>query len=118
MSEKSNKTETAETSKPAEIGGASLSGLSRPSGLSKTDSPIATAIFAREAVRDGIARVYRALGRELPPKASLLELLSDMKLCEFIGDDDRLRDLEFVRILGINAEHKRKVKRTQKTFSL
>ena len=112
MSEKANKTETAETSKPTEIGGASLSGLSRPSGLSKTDSPIATAIFAREAVRDGIARVYRALGRELPPKASLLELLSDMQLREFIADDDRLRDLEFIRVLGMNAEHKRKVKRT------
>lgn len=61
MSEKANKTETAETSKTAETVGASLSGLSRPSGLGKTDSPIATAIFAREAVRAGIARAYRPL---------------------------------------------------------
>ena len=74
-------------------------------------SSTSTAIATREAVRSGIARIYRALGRELPPKASLLELLADTPVREFIGDEDRLRDLEFVRVLGMNAEHDRKVKR-------
>ena len=74
--------------------------------------PAATAVACRSAVRDGVGAIYQSRGAEMPPKASLLELLSDTQLREFIGDDDRLRDLEFVRILGMNAEHSRKVKRT------
>ena len=74
--------------------------------------PAATAVACRSAVRDGVGAIYQSRGAEIPPKASLLELLSDTQLREFIGDDDRLRDLEFVRVLGMNAEHSRKVKRT------
>ncbi len=74
--------------------------------------PAATAVACRSAVRDGVGAIYQSRGAEMPPKASLLELLSDTQLREFIGDDDRLRDLEFVRVLGMNAEHSRKVKRT------
>lgn len=74
--------------------------------------PAATAVACRSAVRDGVGAIYQSRGVEMPPKASLLELLSDTQLREFIGDDDRLRDLEFVRVLGMNAEHNRKVKRT------
>ena len=74
--------------------------------------PAATAVACRSAVRDGVGAIYQSRGAEIPPKASLLELLSDTQLREFIGDDDRLRDLEFVRVLGMNAEHCRKVKRT------
>lgn len=73
--------------------------------------PAATAVACRSAVRDGVGAIYQSRGAEMPPKASLLELLSDTQLREFIGDDDRLRDLEFVRVLGMNAEHNRKVKR-------
>lgn len=73
--------------------------------------PAATAVACREAVRDGVGAIYQSKGVEMPPKASLLELLADAPVREFIGDDDRLRDLEFVRVLGMNAEHNRKVKR-------
>lgn len=72
----------------------------------------ATAIACREAVRDSVGEIYKSKGAEMPPKASLLELLADATVREFLDDDDRLRDLEFVRVLGMNAEHKRKVKRT------
>ena len=74
--------------------------------------PAATAVACRSAVRDGVGAIYQSKGTEMPPKASLLELLADTPVREFIGDDDRMRDLEFVRVLGMNAEHKRKVKRT------
>ena len=73
--------------------------------------PAAMAVACREAVRDGVGAIYQSKGVEMPPKASLLELLADAPVREFIGDDDRLRDLEFVRVLGMNAEHSRKVKR-------
>ena len=73
--------------------------------------PSATAIACRGAVRDCVGEIYKRKGVEMPPKASLLELLADTSVREFIANDDRLRDLEFVRILGMNAEHNRKVKR-------
>jgi len=74
--------------------------------------PAATAVACRGAVRDCVGEIYRSKGAEMPPKASLLELLADTSVREFIGDDDRLRDLEFALVLGMNAEHERKVKRT------
>ena len=74
--------------------------------------PAATAVACRGAVRDCVGEIYKSKGAEMPPKASLLELLADTPVREFVADDDRLRDLEFVRVLGMNAEHKRKVKRT------
>ena len=74
--------------------------------------PVATAVTCRGAVRDGVGEIYKSKGAEMPPKASLLELLADTPVREFVADDDRLRDLEFVCVLGMNAEHKRKVKRT------
>ena len=74
--------------------------------------PAATAIACRGAVRDCVGEIYKRKGAEMPSKASLLELLADTLVREFVADDDRMRDLEFVRILGINAEHNRKVKRT------
>lgn len=73
--------------------------------------PAATAVACRGAIRDGVGAIYKSKGTELPPKASLLELLADTSVREFIADDDCLRDLEFVRVLGMNAEHRRKVKR-------
>lgn len=73
--------------------------------------PAATAVACRGAIRDCVGVIYQSKGAEMPPKASLLELLADAPVREFIADDDRLRDLEFVRILGMNAEHQRKVKR-------
>ena len=62
-------------------------------------SPAASAIASREAVRGGIERIYRAQGREMPPKASLLELLADTPVREFIADDDRLRDLKPLAVI-------------------
>ena len=76
------------------------------------NDPAATAVTCRGAVRDCVGEIYKSQGAEMPPKASLLELLADTPVREFVADDDRLRDLEFVRVLGMNAEHKRKVKRT------
>ena len=76
------------------------------------NDPVATAVTCRGAVRDCVGEIYKSKGAEMPPKASLLELLADTPVREFVADDDRLRDLEFVRVLGMNAEHKRKVKRT------
>ena len=79
--------------------------------VSGKKDPAATAVACRETVCDCVGEIYKSKGAEMPPKASLLELLADTSVREFIGDDDRLRDLEFVRVLGMNAEHKRKVKR-------
>lgn len=76
------------------------------------NDPAATAVTCRGAVRDCVGEIYKSKGAEMPPKASLLELLADTPVREFVADDDRFRDLEFVRVLGMNAEHKRKVKRT------
>ena len=73
--------------------------------------PAATAVACRGAVRDCVGAIYQSKGAEMPPKASLIELLAETPVREFIGDEDRLRDLEFVRVLGMNAEHNRKVKR-------
>ena len=80
--------------------------------VSGKKDPAATAVACREAVRDCVGEIYKSKGAEMPPKASLLELLADTPVRDFIADDDRFRDLEFVRVLGMNAEHERKVKRT------
>lgn len=71
----------------------------------------ATAIACREAVRECVSAIYKSKGEEMPPKASLLELLSETLIREFISYDEHQNNLEFVRVLGMNAEHKRKVKR-------
>ena len=73
--------------------------------------PAATAIACRGAVRDGVGAIYRSKGMKMPSQVSLLELLADAPVREFVSDDDRMRDLEFIRVLGMNAEHNRKVKR-------
>lgn len=79
--------------------------------IAKGKDPVATAIACREAVRECVSVIFRNKGEEMPPTASLLELLSETSVREFVACDEHQSDLEFVRVLGMNAEHKRKVKR-------
>lgn len=48
-----------------------------------------------------------------PDKASLLELIDSDVIADFVKDGDIVNSLHYIRILGINAEHEQKIKKTE-----
>lgn len=48
-----------------------------------------------------------------PEKASLLELIDSDIIADFVKDGDIVNSLHYIRILGINAEHEQKIKKTE-----
>ena len=52
-----------------------------------------------------------------PEKASLLELIDGETVCDYINDADIIKSLHYIRILGINAEHNQKVKKSEEKLA-
>ena len=57
--------------------------------------------------------VYEKSNARKPEKASLLELVDSDVLCGYVDDSDIINSLHYVRILGMNAEHDQRIKKTQ-----
>ena len=57
--------------------------------------------------------VYEKSDARKPEKASLLELVDSDVLSAFVDDSDIINSLHYVRILGMNAEHDQRIKKTQ-----
>ena len=60
-----------------------------------------------------ISYIFEISKVKQPETASLLELLDSDIVSSFIGDADIINSLHYVRILGINAEHNQKIKKTE-----
>lgn len=54
----------------------------------------------------------------MPRKATLLELLDSPTVTGFVNDADIVQALHYVRILGMNAEHGRNVRKKESSLSL
>lgn len=77
----------------------------------QADSPEETAKRSREALREAVDFIYEEAGQKVPEKATLLELLDSNVVADYVGDSDVVGALHFSRIVGMNAEHGRKVRK-------
>ena len=57
--------------------------------------------------------IYEKSDARKPEKASLLELVDGDVLCTFVDDSDIINSLHYVRILGMNAEHDQRIKKSE-----
>jgi len=60
-----------------------------------------------------LRELFKLKGAEVSEDATMLEMLSDAVVTNAIGSGDILHALHYIRILGTNAEHGEKVKRTE-----
>lgn len=66
----------------------------------------------RGVLTDAIDYIYESTNTLKPEKASLLELVDSDVLANYVQDSDVINSLHYVRILGMNAEHDQKIKKT------
>lgn len=71
------------------------------------------AIAAKKAALELLRDFYRQKGGEVPVEATMLELLTDSVITAMIESGDILHALHYIRILGTNAEHGLKVKKSE-----
>lgn len=66
----------------------------------------------RGVLTDAIDYIYESTNTHKPEMASLLELVDSDVLANYVQDSDVINSLHYVRILGMNAEHDQKIKKT------
>lgn len=66
----------------------------------------------RGVLTAAIDYIYESRNTHKPEKASLLELVDSDVLANYVQDSDVINSLHYVRILGMNAEHDQKIKKT------
>lgn len=71
------------------------------------------AIAAKAAAMALLRELFNLKGVEASEEATMLELLSEPVVTNAIGSGDILHALHYIRILGTNAEHDEKVKRSE-----
>ena len=71
----------------------------------------------RNVLVSAVKYIYQIKGKEVPEKASLLELVDSDIVSDFICDGDIVNSLHYVRILGMNAEHDKKIKKTEEKLA-
>jgi len=81
-------------------------------------SPSMIAIICRDSLMSAIQLIYQESGATLPRTATMLELLDGPVIAGYISDRDIIDGLHFVRILGMNAEHGKKVKQGEADLAL
>lgn len=65
----------------------------------------------RETLDDLITIIYENANQARPKKATMLELIDNRVFFDFISDAEVIEGLHFVRKLGMNAMHGRKIRR-------
>ena len=85
---------------------------------SEAASPSMIAIICRDSLRSAIQLIYQESNATLPKTATMLELLDGPIVGSYITDRDIIDGLHFVRILGMNAEHGKKVKKREADLAL
>ena len=84
---------------------------------SQLPSPTESAKAYRAVLADVITLLYERTSRAKPETASLLELVDSDVVSDFVQDGDIVNSLHYVRILGMNAEHDLKIKKTEAKLS-
>ncbi len=67
--------------------------------------------LCRELLDDALSYIFEVSDTKRPKKATLLELLDNRVVFEYVGDTEVIEGLHFVRKLGINAQHERKIRK-------
>ena len=78
-----------------------------------TSSDSERAKLCRELLIQSVDQIYEKAGTEKPKKASLLELIDSPTVTSFINDSDTINSMHYVRIVGMNAEHGRSVRKKE-----
>ena len=77
------------------------------------DSFITRAKICREILIDAIDYIYDTTGSKKPKNASLLELIDNPVVTGYINDADIIKSLHYIRIVGMNALHGRKIRKKE-----
>ena len=72
----------------------------------------------RQVLVSAIDQIFEVTGAEKPKNASLLELVDSPVVTGYINDADLVFSMHFVRILGMNAEHGRNVRKKEAALAL
>ena len=72
----------------------------------------------RSVLVSAVKYIYQIKEIAVPEKASLLELVDSDVICDFVSDGDIVNSLHYVRIVGMNAEHDKKIKKTEEKLAL
>lgn len=72
----------------------------------------------RSVLVSAVKYLYQKKEKAVPEKASLLELVDSDIVVDFVSDGDIVNSLHYVRILGMNAEHDKKIKKTEEKLAL
>lgn len=85
--------------------------------IAELDSHIDRVKAYRAVLSLAVQYIYQEKGKALPEKASLLELIDSDIVSDFVCDGDIVNSLHYVRILGMNAEHNTKIKKTEEKLA-
>mgnify|MGYP003296476694 CR=1 FL=1 len=69
--------------------------------------------LSREMLKELVEGIYQHLNIKLPKKATLLELIDNSVVVDFINDSDVIQAMHYVRILGMNAEHAVRIRKAE-----
>ena len=72
----------------------------------------------RQVLVSAIDYIFEVTHTDKPKNASLLELIENPAVTGYINDADLISSLHYVRILGMNAEHARSVRKKEATLAL
>lgn len=80
--------------------------------------PNKSALSARQALEYITRSIYLLKEFEIPPRATLFELVSHQEFVEFINDRELMRNLHYIRKVGNNAAHQASVTRKESFFAV
>ena len=72
----------------------------------------------RRLLAMAIDYIYQKNDARKPERASMLELVDSEVMANYVQDGDIINSLHYVRILGMNAEHNQKIKKTSDKLAL
>lgn len=70
-------------------------------------------VGCRALLKQLIEGIYQHRKVEMPKQATLLELMEQPVVSEFVNDADVVQAMHYVRILGMNAEHGAKIRKRE-----
>lgn len=80
--------------------------------------PIEIAKICRQTLLSSLNYIFDKENKKKPEAASALELLDTAVVKDYIADAGIINSLHYIRILGANAEHNKRVKKTEAELAL
>ena len=71
------------------------------------------ALLCRDLLEAAVSYIFEKTESKKPKNASLLELIDHAAVTSYINDANTVNSLHYVRILGMNAKHGRKVRKNE-----